>query len=286
MDDQSDRMSSDKNHHSLSRQLPNKNGVDREQRTNVNRSKSATIAVDLLSSGKIDESTVKNDLWKEGTTVKSYGDPVVEKSKTKTSSTKKTKRVKRRTVIRAQTANTTGHSVLGTVNMNMNQSMKPSINRNESSISNLTSTMHPSATKGENTLETHPSTSMVTGVQREQLQTQAQQGSLHNNDSIKDMVGFELDIFVRQRNAMNKTNYRLNPSKSHRILTDDNQDVTSDNQGTHDLLEKIRQGVTGTNIGRPAISQQVGCQRESYMLIKTMCISRYSRIVVLNYHST
>ena len=106
-----------------------------------------------------------------------------------------------------------------------------------------------------------------------------------HNESIKDLMSFELDIVTRSRGTMKKTRFDLNGKGSSKLDADDGTLTVKDNQGTLDLLEKIRSGVVPVSIGQHPLSQRV-CHRISSLTYRLKSFSLISfRIVDLNYHS-
>jgi hypothetical protein len=78
-------------------------------------------------------------------------------------------------------------------------------------------------------------------------------GAFDVGQSMNDMIAFELGMTGSHRGAMNKNKFRLGKENKN----DDKIDEIPQNQGTLDLLEKIRQSATGVSMGQMPVSQQV-----------------------------
>jgi hypothetical protein len=77
-------------------------------------------------------------------------------------------------------------------------------------------------------------------------------GAFDVGESMNDMIAFELGMMGSQRGAMKKNKVRFGKENKN-----ENEDKVGENQGTLDLLEKIRQSSTGISIGQMPVSQQV-----------------------------
>lgn len=80
-------------------------------------------------------------------------------------------------------------------------------------------------------------------------------GAFDGGDSMADLVQFELGLLGNNRGAMKKN--RFQSGKGTNINGEEEAQIAPENQGTLDLLEKIRQSAVGLSIGQPPVSQQV-----------------------------
>lgn len=116
-------------------------------------------------------------------------------------------------------------------------------------------TVVPTTTTTTITAETTTTNPLAPGTDLNDPRKRLRKGPFDPNDSMRDLISFELDIVNRQRGAGKKSRFNLNGQVKGQI--DAEIFPIKENQATLDLLEKIRQSVTGSTLGQYPISQRV-----------------------------
>ena len=87
-----------------------------------------------------------------------------------------------------------------------------------------------------------------------EVHKRVKKGAFDPDHTMGDMVAFELGMLTSNRNAIKRPRQRI--EKENHQNESETQSIP-DNQGTLDLLEKIRQSSVGLSIGQLTVSQQV-----------------------------
>ena len=119
------------------------------------------------------------------------------------------------------------------------------------------------------------STDQPTALGSVDVRKRVRKGAFEGGDSMADLVQFELGLFGNNRGAMKKN--RFGTGKANNLNGEEAQ-IAPENQGTLDLLEKIRQSAVGLSIGQPPVSQQVCLFHH-----ESLSILHLSRVLDLNY---
>ena len=226
--------------------------------------KKKQVVVNLIPEKQADPKSDENNLFKSAMFVQNYDSNTPDATaSTKTerisvpvSLPRKTSTVPRRPSLKAIDGTSVLRKTFDNVDTQITTTERLEQSKTESNnqlLSNVLPTIPPTEIK-QAQQQSDQSNDQQTTSESVDNRKRVRKGAFDATESMTDLVQFELGLLGNNRGAMKKNRFRAGKENN---LNGDGTDTHPENQGTQDLLEKIRQSSVGLNIGHPPVSQQV-----------------------------